>query len=163
LLGDWFSSRKGGTAMKELISRWVLVSAALFLQVGQTASPQSDDEGRILALETAWNHAEQAKDAAALDQLLASTLIYVDYDGTMMNKGQFLASIKADLLEPDQITNETMTVHMYSGAAVVTGVYREKGTLKGKPYSRRGRFTDTWISQNGSWQCVASQSTLISH
>ncbi len=148
--------------MKELFSLWVLLFATLFV-VGQTVSPQSDDEGRILALETAWNHAEQTKDAAALDQLLAPTLVYVDYDGTIMNKGQFLASVKAESLEPDQITNETMTVHIYSGAAVVTGIYREKGSLKGKPYSRRGRFTDTWISQNGSWQCVASQSTLISH
>jgi hypothetical protein len=45
----------------------------------------------------------------------------------------------------------------------VTGVYREKGTYKGKPYQRRGRFTDTWVKQKGTWQCVASQSTLISH
>jgi hypothetical protein len=28
---------------------------------------------------------------------------------------------------------------------------------------RHGRFTDTWVNQNGTWQCVASQSTLIPH
>jgi hypothetical protein len=53
-------------------------------------------------------------------------------------------------------------VHIYGEAAVVNGIYRDKGTEKGKPFSRRGRFTDTWIHQNGTWQCVASQSTLIS-
>ncbi len=147
--------------MKEFLSLCLLVSITLFLQSDQKAPAQSDEEGRILALETAWNHAEQHKDAAALDQLLAPTLIYVDYDGSMMNKVQFLASVKAESLEPDQITNETMTAHMYPGAAVVTGIYREKGTLKGKPYLRRGRFTDTWIYLNGTWQCVASQSTLM--
>jgi ketosteroid isomerase-like protein len=52
---------------------------------------------------------------------------------------------------------------MYGDAAVVTGIYREKGTDRGKPYQRRGRFTDTWVKQSGTWQCVASQSTLISH
>jgi hypothetical protein len=25
---------------------------------------------------------------------------------------------------------------------------------------RHSRFTDTWISQNGHWECVASQITL---
>jgi ketosteroid isomerase-like protein len=123
----------------------------------------SDEEGRILALETAWNHAEENKDAAALDQLLASTLVYVDYDGSIMNKGEFLATIKAESLHPAQIVNEEMNAHVYGDAAVVTGIYREKGTNRGKPYQRRGRFTDTWVKQSGTWQCVASQSTLIGH
>jgi ketosteroid isomerase-like protein len=149
--------------VKALISLALLLSSTFFLHSDQTVPSQGDDEGRILALETAWNHAEQNKDAAALDQLLAATLVYVDYDGSMMDKTQFLASVKAESLEPDQITNESMTVHMYTRAAVVTGIYREKGKLKGKPYLRRGRFTDTWINQNRTWQCVASQSTLFSH
>jgi hypothetical protein len=44
---------------------------------------------------------------------------------------------------------------------VVTGVYRETGTNKGKKYVIRSRYTDTWIRRNGTWQCVASHSTLI--
>jgi len=55
-----------------------------------------------------------------------------------------------------------MTAHVYGDAAVVTGIYREKGISKGKAYSRRGRFTDTWVKENGTWMCVASQSTLMS-
>lgn len=47
------------------------------------------------------------------------------------------------------------------GSAVVTGIYREKGVCNGKPYVRRGRFTDTWVAQGGTWVCAASQSTLI--
>jgi ketosteroid isomerase-like protein len=126
-------------------------------------SKTSDEEGRILALETAWNHAEESKDAAALDQLLASTLVYIDYDGSIMNKRQFLDTIKAESLHPAQIINNEMSAHMYGDAAVVTGIYREKGTDRGKPYQRRGRFTDTWVKQSGTWQCVASQSTVISY
>ena len=29
----------------------------------------------------------------------------------------------------------------------------------GKPFSRR--FTNVWLNQNGRWECIASQSTLI--
>jgi ketosteroid isomerase-like protein len=139
----------------------ILMVLALLLQAQDRLKP-SDAEGRILALETAWNHAEQAKDAAALDQLLANSLVYIDYDGSIMTKGEFLAEITAVDLHPSQIINDEMTAHVYGDAAIVTGTYREKGVLKGKPYLRHGRFTDTWVKLDGTWQCVASQSTLIS-
>jgi hypothetical protein len=90
-------------------------------------------------------------------------LVYTDYDGTFMNKAQFMASMKAPSLHPEQIVNESMTTQVYGDSAVVTGVYREKGINNGKSYLHRGRFTDTWINENGTWRCVASQSTLISH
>jgi ketosteroid isomerase-like protein len=115
-----------------------------------------------LALEMAWNHAEQNKDVAALDQLLAGTLVYIDYDGSLQNKAEFLATAKSESLHPEQITNDEVAAHVYGDAAVVTGIYREKGISKGKPYSRRGRFTDTWVKEKGTWLCVASQSTLMS-
>ncbi len=145
----------------------VLVAAILLLAISLPAAAQGGtadpDQTRILALETAWNRAEEQKDAKALDGLLDSTLLYIDYDGSLMNKTQFLDSVKAPSLHPEQIVNESMTAQLYGNTAIVTGVYREKGKVGGKAYLRRGRFIDTWINQNGTWRCVASQSTLISH
>src|SRR5712671_6117871 len=89
------------------------------------------------------------------------TLVYVDYDGSLMNKAQYLRTVADPTAKPEHMHDEGMKVHVYSSAGVVTGVYRETGTSKGKPYIRRARFTDTWIKQNGQWKCVASQSTLI--
>lgn len=123
----------------------------------------SGEEGHLLALESAWNHAEQSKDAKALNQLLAETLVYIDYDGTLMNKKEYLASAMHNDVQGEQINNDGMTVHVYGNAAVVTGAYRDKGVSKGKAFLRRGRFTDTWIYDSGAWRCVASQSTLIGH
>ena len=143
----------------------ILGVSLLALVVLSHARPQSasDDEGRVLALETAWNHAEQAKDVAALDQLLAPELVYIDYDGSLMNKEQFLAAVKTEGLSPAQIVNEKQSAVVFGDCAVVTGIYHEKGTSNGKPYTRRGRFTDTWVKSNNTWRCVASQSTLIQH
>src|ERR1700674_68874 len=104
---------------------------------------------------------EQNKDVAALEQLLGGTLVYIDYDGSLQTRAPFLSEAKSESLHPEQITNDEMTAHVYGDAAVVTGIYREKGISKGKPYARRGRFTDTWVKENGTWQCVASQSTLM--
>jgi Domain of unknown function (DUF4440) len=140
----------------------ILLLFFLLLGVAPQAAPRPDaEQTRILALENAWNQAEEHKDVRALDTLLDSTLVYVDYDGSIMDKAQFIASVKAPSLHPEQIVNESMTAHVYAGSAVVTGVYREKGVKNGKRYERRGRFTDTWVYRDQIWMCVASQSTLM--
>lgn len=149
--------------MRVLVTAAMLLLSCAVLVVAQNSSTSTGEEGHLLALETAWNHAEQSKDATALNQLLADSMFYVDYDGTLMNKKEYLSSTMKNDVQQEQINNDGMTVHVYGNAAVVNGAYRDKGIEKGKPFSRRGRFTDTWIRQNGSWQCVASQSTLISH
>ena len=147
--------------MRATITMFMLLAFSLPAAT-QSRTAIDPEQTRILALETAWNRAEQEKDAKALDGLLAGTLLYVDYDGTLMSKAQFLASVKAPSLHPEQIVNESMTAQIYGMTAIVTGIYREKGVMGGKPYVRRGRFIDTWINQDGTWRCITSQSTLIS-
>jgi ketosteroid isomerase-like protein len=135
-----------------------LLASASFSVLAQSSS---DEGGRILGLETAWNHAIEGKDTKALDQLLGSTFVAVEIDGTLSNKAEFLAGIKDPSYQPSQAVNEEINVQMYGNSAVVTGIFRVKGTEKGKPYVHRERFIDTWIKQNQTWQCVASSATLI--
>jgi ketosteroid isomerase-like protein len=141
--------------------------AVLFLMLAScaTAIGQNDEsqKSRIIALENAWNLAEEKKDSKALDALLSNNLLYVDYDGSTLDKEHFLGNVRKPTLQPQQIVNEAMTVNVYGSAAVVTGTYREKGSINGKPFIRRTRFTDTWILDKGAWQCVAGQLTLVSH
>jgi uncharacterized protein (TIGR02246 family) len=150
--------------MKAMAALWVIFAAWGATQIAQAPVKPSGEEGRIKALESAWDQAEQDKDATALAGLLADNLVYVDYDGSLSNKEQFLASIKNGEVSSEQINNEGVTVRIYNdNVAVSTGIYRDKGVEKGKPFLRRGRFTNVWIKQNGAWQCIASQSTLIAH
>ena len=121
----------------------------------------SDEGGRVLALENVWNRALEAKDVKALNTLLANTFLSVEIDGSVSSKNEFLASIKSPDYEASQAVNEQSSVQVYGNAAVVVGVFRIKGTEKGKPYVHRERFVDTWIKLNGAWQCVATTSTLI--
>jgi ketosteroid isomerase-like protein len=67
-----------------------------------------------------------------------------------------LASVRDTSYRPDVLQSENMVVHMYGNTAIVTGAYLEKGKDKGKPFERRGRFTDTWVNLSGEWRCVAS-------
>jgi ketosteroid isomerase-like protein len=129
----------------------------------QTAMPQEAQQRRVLALEHAWDRAVREQDVKALDPLLGEDLIYVEYDGTVMNKAQYLADVRMPRRQFEHIVSDSMQVQSYGQSAVVVGVYREKGVENGKPYLHQERFVDTWINQNGAWICVASQSTLMLH
>jgi ketosteroid isomerase-like protein len=150
--------------MKATVSLLVVLCACMAFGKARQSVKSSGEEGRIVALESAWDQAEKNKDANALSNVLADNLIYVDYDGSISTKQQFLAQVKSPNITGEQINNEGVTVHLYgNNVAVSTGIYRDKGMEKGKPFSRRGRFTNLWLNQNGKWECVASQSTLIAH
>jgi ketosteroid isomerase-like protein len=145
--------------------RKALVCAAMLMWgamwTGAEQQTTSDEGGRVLALETAWNHALEAKDTKALNMVLANTFVSLDIDGSVTNKSEFLAGIKSPAYQPSQAVTEQSSVQVYGDAAVVVGIFRVKGTEKGKPYVRRERFIDTWIKMSGTWQCVATTSVLI--
>lgn len=135
---------------------------AVFLAV--SAQERTDDAvTRVIALEHAWNQAELRKDAKALDAIFDNALIYVDYDGTLKSKADFLARVKSKAAHPEQEITEAMTGYNIGATVVVTGIYMAKGMENGKPYVRQGRFVDTWINKDGRWVCVVSQSTPLLH
>ena len=121
----------------------------------------SADEIQVRQLERAWNQAEAKQEVKEVSALLADSLAYTDYDGSFMNKSEYMKWVAAPEQKADHLYDEGLTVQVYGNAAVATGIYRESGTNKGKPYVIRSRFTDTWIKRDNVWRCVATHSTLI--
>ena len=132
-----------------------------FLVMGTGAAETAADKAQaVINLENAWNFAEERHDGKALRLLLAETFVYTDYDGTIMDRDQWLRKVQSQAKDYRNLSNVEQNARVYGDAAVVIGVYLEKMKIKGKDADRRVRFTDTWIFQNSHWECVASQSTL---
>src|SRR5258708_35762522 len=93
--------------------------------------------------------------------MLDGDFVLTDYDGTVMSKAQFLASIRDKSSHVTVEVSDDMKLHRHGATVIVTGATREKGTEKGKPFSHQGRFTDAWIKKDGQWLCVASPLRLI--
>ncbi len=148
--------------MKSCSVGLALFCLGLPLMAGQNPA-DSSAISTVLALEHAWNQAEQRKDTRALDAIFDNALVYVDYDGSFRTKAEFLASVKSATVQPEQEVTESMTGHAFGSTVVVTGLYIAKGMEKGKSYARRGRFVDTWTFKDGKWLCVASQATPTQH
>ncbi|MGB8583179.1 MAG: nuclear transport factor 2 family protein [Candidatus Sulfotelmatobacter sp.] len=137
----------------------------LLCSMAQSAKAQDSGEAgarsNVLALEHAWDQALERGDVKALSAIFDDSLIYVDYDGAVLTKAGYLARVKGNSTHMQQVVAEGMSVQLFGSTAVVVGTYRVKGMEKGKPYLRRGRFTDIWVRSGGNWMCVAAASTPI--
>jgi len=147
--------------MKTTLALCLLLVLSLPVGGRNPSKDSAADESKLIALENLWNQAQLHHDAKALNQLVSDTFVYTDYDGTVMNKAQFMADLKDPAYRATLITNEDVKVYPYQSAAIVIGTYHSKGTYKRQPFDHYGRFTDTWIYENNKWQCVASHTNLI--
>ena len=145
---------------KLLISALVCASVCLVF-TGTSPGEALADQGKLLALENAWNQAQLHHDARAVESLISENFVYTDYDGTVMNKKDFLADLSDPEYRATLIANEDVKVFPYQNVAIVIGTYHTKGTYKRKPFEHYGRFTDTWVFEKSIWRCIASHTNLI--
>jgi ketosteroid isomerase-like protein len=144
--------------MRRAFSVLLVLSSLVF---EQSMARAQGDETKIIALENLWNQMQINHDADAMGKMLDSDFVLTDYDGSVMSKSQFLASIRDNSIQLAVEVSTDMNLHRHGDTVIVIGATHEKGTEKGKPFSHVGRFTDTWIKKDGQWLCVASQLSLI--
>jgi hypothetical protein len=114
----------------------------------------------VLALEEEWTRALVKTDTMAFKRLTAPGFVYTE-DNVVMNQRELIhAVVTGDKV--DWAGNEGMKLYDYAPVAVVTGILVVKGhDKKGKKYTNRYRFTDTWLLRGGKWQAIAAQDYLI--
>jgi ketosteroid isomerase-like protein len=154
----------GGSSMK--LSAFLLIVVCGTGIIGQAQDDSvSAVRSRIIALEKAWNQAYKAGDTRALDSILDNEIVLINDDGSVQTKAEFLASVKTtqNNSQEQQVSPESMSVHVFGNTAISTGVFRAKGVEDGKSYVRRERFVDTWLFKDSKWVCVASNATPILH
>ena len=139
----------------------LLICASLFMAAQNYGD--SAVRSNILALEYAWDQAQERGDIKALSAIFDNALVFVDFDGTILTKTEYLARVKSDSSYLQQIVTESMSVQVFGNTAIVVGTYRAKGVEDGRPYLRRRRFVDTWMLMGEHWVCVAAEATPIPH
>jgi hypothetical protein len=111
---------------------WLCIPVLVLLPTA-IYSQGANDESKIIALENLWNQMQLHHDAGAMEKILDADFVLTDYDGAVLSKSQFLASVRD---ASDQLTvevSEDMKLHRHGDTVIVTGATHEKGTNKGKP------------------------------
>ena len=138
----------------------IVVTAAVAVTAAfDFAQNPSATQKAVFGLEEEWTRALVRRDTTAFKRLTTPGFVYTE-DNVMMSQRQLINAVATG----DTIVfaaNEGMRLHDYTPVAVVTGVLIVSGRNKGKRYTNRYRFTDTWLYRNGKWQAIAAQDYLI--
>ena len=152
-----------------IAARWIaalsIVTLWTFAPVVLVHAQDYDSAARdqVIALEKAWNQAYKAGDTKALAAILDNSLVLVEDDGSLKTKSEFLASVKSSSGNEEQVAPESLTVRVFGKTAIAIGVIAVKATKGGKSVVHRERFIDTWINKDGSWICIATDATPMTH
>ncbi len=144
------------------MSRFTGAVLLLLVAIGAFAQSPADvdrTKTRLVALERMWNQAQVNRDSAAVSAMIGDRFVNTEFDGEVTTRGKFLADFSDPKFKPSLMNIQDVEVEVYGSAAVVTGDYHTKGVYAGKAYEHYGRFTDTWVYQDGRWLCVASHSS----
>ena len=139
--------------------------AALCLVLQLAAAPvfwsaTADSTAEVLTAENAWQKAELGHDADTLSRLMADDVVLTEPDGVPIGKTEEVAFTADPNTRFDILETHGLKVRVHGDTAIVTGAYHEKGTDHGRTFEHQGRFTDTWLRQDGSWRCIASHSSV---
>jgi ketosteroid isomerase-like protein len=146
---------------------WIVVSVILMGFSASSVFAQEDAatiESKIVAMEKGWNQAFKLRDTKTIDVLLAENVVLVNDDGSQQSKAEFLKLVKqSKSSDEEQVTPESIKVHVAGEVAIATGIFQSKGVENGKAFVRRDRFVDTWIKSGNTWICVAASATPVTH
>lgn len=134
------------------------------VNVSQSPETNANDESNdtatvlreLLDVENEWTEANNRADRETLERILAEEFLGTDPNGRVENKQQYLASI-----QPNNIIRswdfDDLNLARSGSNAVLTGILIIRGQEGNGRFTRRFRFTDSFVRRDGRWQAISSQ------
>jgi hypothetical protein len=152
------------SAMKYLLAVAAMIGcASLYSAYAGSSNLQSDNSvvERIRSLEEERNQAIIHGDAAALDRMTSDDYTFITLRGELRTKAEIVRDFRSGAIKYQSREISDLNIRVYGNSAVVTGRAIQKGMENGKDYSGDYWFTRVYVNQDGRWQTVALQTTLI--
>jgi ketosteroid isomerase-like protein len=122
----------------------------------------ADDTAIVAALDTRYQAAVKANDAAEMDRILADDFVLVTGRGKTFTKADLLASARGKEVtyEHQEELDRTQTVRVWGDTAVVTALLWIKGTQGSQSFERKLWFSDTYVRTAKGWRYAFGQASL---
>ena len=122
----------------------------------------ADDAAIVAALDTKYQAAVKANDAAEMDRILADDFVLVTGRGKTYNKADLIAAARSKEIayEYQDELSQTQTVRVWGDTAVVTALLWIKGTQSGQSFERKLWFSDTYVRTAKGWRYAFGQASL---
>lgn len=140
---------------------WIIVVLQLAATGGLNASPEEDAK-TVAALDTKYQAAVKANDAAAMDQILAEDFALVTGRGKVYDKADLLDSARKKEVTYERQDEEpgTQKVRVWGDTAVVTALLWIKSVQGDKSADYKLWFSDTYVRTPAGWRYVFGQASL---
>jgi len=144
--------------MKTLINL-VAAGCLLFGLIVQACATPEQDRAAVAALDTQYQAAVKANDAATMDRILAEDFVLVTGKGKTYNKADLLKSARDESETYQHQEDSEQTVRAWGDTAVVTALLWIKGSNKDGAYEYKLWFSDTYARVKGEWRYVFGQAS----
>ena len=114
---------------------------------------------QIATLEDEWIKGVVARDAKAFDKLLHANFVYTE-DDRVYTKAELIKEVTSGTDTVKSGRNEDLRVRVVGKTAIATGWLVLQGRGPSGAFTRRYRYTDTWVEANGTWRVIAAADYL---
>ena len=137
------------------------LAVSMLVMASVYAQQPSLDERQILKLEDDWARALKTKDRQILDMIVAPNFTFIEPDGTVKNRDEYLADRSSDIADIESFELADLKVSVFENCALTSGLSKITERRQGKRYRFSLRWKELWLKDNRQWQVVASQATPV--
>ena len=141
----------------------LMIIALLFGTATNDLNASSEEDAKtVAALDTKYQAAVKANDAATMDQILADDFVLVTGRGKVSSKADLIESARKKEVTYERQDEEpgTQKVRVWGNTAVVTALLWIKAEQGGKPVDYKLWFSDTYVRTPTGWRYVFGQASL---
>ncbi len=141
----------------------ILMIVVLQSAVAEKFDASQEEEAKtVAALDTKYQAAVKANDAATMDQILADDFALVTGRGKVYGKADLIDSARKKEVTYERQDEEpgTQKVRVWGDTAVVTALLWIKSVQGDKPADYKLWFSDTYVRTPEGWRYVFGQASL---
>ena len=129
--------------------------------VSSTATTANQEADAVAVLDREYQDAVKTNDAATMDRILADDFVLVTGRGGTLTKSDLIkaAREKRTNYEHQEAEEGTQKVRIWGDTAVVTALFRIKGTRDQKPLDYKIWSSDTYVRTPAGWRYVFGQTS----
>jgi ketosteroid isomerase-like protein len=136
------------------------VPVLIIITLSVAAANSANDQEVVANLDTQYQAAVKANDAATMDRILADDFVLVVGNGTVQTKADLLNEARSGRITYEHQEELEQKVRIWGDTAVVTAKLWGKGTEEGKPFEWKLWFSDTYVRTPKGWRYVLGQASL---
>jgi ketosteroid isomerase-like protein len=145
------------------LTKVILMIAVLSSATASKLNTSSEEDAKtVAALDTKYQAAVKANDAATMDQILADDFVLVNGRGKVSTKADLIESARKKEITYERQDEEpgSQKVRVWGDTAVVTALLWIKAVQTGKPIDYKLWFSDTYVRTPTGWRYVFGQASL---